>query len=74
MKSLAYIGAFALGAIAGGCATLSLFAIGVENRIERPVDDEAIVYEDENTKVVRVSKKNERDKVNIAVIIHKNNT
>lgn len=71
MKSLAYIGAFALGAIAGGWATLSLFTFGVENRIEHPVDDEALFYEDEDFKVVRVNKKNEGDKVAIAVIIHK---
>lgn len=73
MKSLAFIGAFALGAIAGGLTSLAALGAGIEDRVNHPVDDEATVYEDESTKVVRVSRKQEGDKVNLAVIIHKNN-
>lgn len=73
MKSLAYVGAFALGAIAGGYAYLVLLGLGTEYRVNNPVDDEATLYEDEHTKVVRVSKKRESDKINLAVIIHKDN-
>lgn len=73
MKSLAYIGTFALGAIAGGWAMISLLGLGTEHRVNNPVDDEATVYEDENTKIVRVTTKREGDRVNLAVIIHKDN-
>lgn len=73
MKTLACIGSFALGAIAGGYGLLFVLGFGVEYRVEHPVDDEAIFYEDDNTKVVRVSTKRESDKVDLAVIIHKDN-
>ena len=71
MKLLIFIGILALGAIAGGYATLGRFVHCLKNRIDHPVDNEAVLYEDENTKVVRVNRKLEDDSVQLAVIIHK---
>lgn len=71
MDSLLIILVFILGVIAGGYGIILLLAACSQSRVEHPVDDDAIVYEDVNTKVVRVSKLKKGDTINFAVIVHK---
>lgn len=71
MKSLFIIMVFILGIIIGGYGMICILADGAQNRVEHPVDGDAIVYEDANTKVVRVSKLKKGDTINFAVIVHK---
>ena len=71
MNSLLIILVFIFGAFIGGYGIICMLAASAQSRVERLVDDDAIVYEDANTKVVRVSKLKKGDTINFAVIVHK---
>lgn len=71
MKSLAYIGAFTLGAFAGGALIFSAICYGLENRTKNLVDDNAVVYEDEDIRVTRCDSFKPNNVVGIATITYK---
>ena len=71
MKALAYIGAFTLGLLAGVPVTISLVTLGLARRVDNPVDDTAIYFEDEYTKIVRLNNEGECKSVDVLAIVHK---
>ena len=73
MKSLAYIGTFILGAFAGGALVFTGITAGLAHRTEHHVDDNAIVYEDDDILVTRCSREEPDTKAALATIIYKNN-
>jgi hypothetical protein len=73
MKSLAYIGTFILGAFAGGTLLFTGLCSVMANRTNNPIDDSAVVYEDEDIRVVRCVTHEPNDKCAVAMIVYKNN-
>ena len=73
MKSLAYIGTFILGAFAGGALVFTGITYGLTYRTHYHVDDNAVMYEDEDILVTRCSREEPNTKAAVATIIYKNN-
>ena len=72
MKSLAYIGTFTLGALAGGYLMFSALCYGLEHRMNNLVDKDAVIYEDEDIRIIRCTSVKPNESVGIATIVYKN--
>lgn len=73
MKSLAYVGTFILGAFVGGALVFTGIAAGLTYRTHDHVDDNAVMYEDDDILVTRCSREEPNTKAGLATIIYKHN-
>lgn len=71
MKLLACIVIFILGAIAGGWVMTKAIIYVLCYRADHPVDDHAVIRDDDYIKIVRLNKAARRDIAELVAVIHK---